>query len=179
MGKIEKFLTLEMLLELPEKILSIAKDTKSVYLSLLEEETYGKYYFHDLKKDLSRIFNDFNDTKYSFSLSNAHENITHNYEIQGNKLLNNSSDKVANYVMKKIDSENMAVDIYNKVISLSHKLTYTEAIYFINTFFAKLGEEAISEKIGISRTYLQKIKKSCLVKMYFEFEKYIEKRTKL
>ena len=163
----EKFLTLDMLLNLPEKVLDITKNPNNYYITMIDTATCVKYYYTNLKKDLLNLFKKFNETKYSFNSYNI-KNIT-NYEITENKKLKNVNNKVEKFIENKIESENLTLEIYNRVCTLSQKLTFNEAIYFVNTFFARLSEEAISEKIGISRTYLQRIKKSCLVKMFFEF----------
>ena len=165
----EKFLTLDMFLNLPDKILNVAKSPNSNYLSLLDENTCNKYFYVGLRKDLLNIINKFNEQKYSFSINDKNIISSSSLELKENKFTKNYSDRVFIFVQQKIESEKLTLNIYNKIISLSYKLTFAEAIYFINSFFAKIGEEAISEKLGISRTYLQKIKKSCLVKMYFEF----------
>ena len=44
-------LTLELYIELPSKILSIAKE-RNDYIDLLSEEVYSIYYYTDLRKDL-------------------------------------------------------------------------------------------------------------------------------
>ena len=57
---------------------------------------------------------------------------------------------------------------------LSLKLTSDEAIYLINTFLAHKSEDDIAEMIGVSKSYLQKIKKSCIVKMWIDLKKFCE-----
>lgn len=165
----EKFLTLEMLLDLPEKVLTIANNSSNIYISMLDKKTCDEYYYSELRKNLMEFFKSFNEIKYSFSEAAIDINYTSNYNITENKKVANINSKVENYVSKKIKKEKFALDIYNRVCSLSKKLTFNEAIYFVNTFFAGTSEENISEELGISRTYLQRIKKSCLVKLYFEF----------
>lgn len=162
---VKENLTLEMLLYLPDKIINMSNNS---YISLLEKETYEYHYYSGLRNDLLKIFNKFNDVKYSLSYDDGFS-ITGNYEFTENQKQLNNIDSVSNYVEKRLGLEGYALKVYKKIISLSRKLTKGEAIYFVNTFFAKKSEEYISERLEISRTYLQKIKKSCLVKTYLEF----------
>lgn len=170
---VKENLTLEMLLELPDKIINMSNNS---YISLLEKETYDYYYYSGLRNDLLKIFNRFNDIKYSLSYDNHGFNVTGNYEFTENQKQLNNFDSVSNYVEKRLGLENYALKVYKKIINLSRKLTNSEAIYFVNTFFAKKSEEYTSERLEISRTYLQKIKKSCLVKTYLEFYDMIKRK---
>ena len=78
---------------------------------------------------------------------------------------NNKTDKVSNYVSKKIEKEKYALETYNSIINLSLKLTYQEAVYFVNCFFGKKTDEYITELLGVSKNQFLKIRKSCLVKL--------------
>lgn len=154
MEKEQKFLTFEILHQLPDEILNVASDPKNSYLALLEESTYKQYYYPGLRTDLLNIIKEFNDIKYSYSANSSSIRCISTYEIRENMFLSNANDKIGNFIAQKVDSEILAVNTYNRILSLACKLTF---------------EEATSEKIGFSRTFLQKVKKSCLVKMYFEF----------
>lgn len=162
---VKETLNLKTLLELPNKVLNMPNNP---YINLLEKNTYEHYYYAELRQDLLKIFNKFNDIKYSLSYDDG-LNITSNYEFRENQVKINDADNVSIYVEKRIRLEDYALKVYKKIINLSYKLTNSEAIYFVNTFFVRKSEEYISEKLEISRTYLQKIKKSCLAKMYLEF----------
>lgn len=82
---------------------------------------------------------------------------------------NSINDPVSQYVEKNIDLNIWTRDFYNMILTLSTKLTFNEAIYLVDTFFDERAEEQISEKLQICRKSLQKIKKSCLVKIKIEF----------
>ena len=77
-------------------------------------------------------------------------------------------------IERKVDKQLLMTDIYNSIIKVSYKLSNSEVIYLINTFLTHKSEESISEILGISKTYLQKIKKSCLVKMWTDLQQYCE-----
>lgn len=163
-------LTLNMLLDLPHDVLKISNKIDS-YLDLLSDDICREYYYTDLKKDLIKYFNKFKDVKYKYKYcENFNLKSNSNYEVEGVFGNNIISDKVGNYVAKNIDLEIWTLDFYNNVVSIAHKLTYQEAIYFVDTFFANKTEEQISEKLSICRKTLQKIKKSCLVKILLEFD---------
>ena len=70
----------------------------------------------------------------------------------------------------------LTTDIYNKILKLSYKLTVSEGDYLINTFIHHISEEKIAGIIGISKTYLQKIKKSCIIKMWVDLQIYCDKQ---
>lgn len=161
----EKKLTMEMLLELPSKIIKTSESPNNTFLNLLGESICEKYYYRDLKKDLKKFFDHFNDMKYSLDIA-IEEKIkyTSSYSYNESKKVQNSSDVISNLIEKEIDNEIFIHDVYNRIINLSSKFTYNEAIYFVDAFFSKKTDEHISEILGISRNTLQKIRKSCLVK---------------
>ena len=101
------------------------------------------------------------DSKISLPSINVNKIVTSN---------KSQTDMVSKFVIDKIDREKWSRDFYNCLINLSYKLTFNEAFYIVNTYFGKMTEEVISENLDISRNTLQKIKRSSLVKMYFEFK---------
>lgn len=85
---------------------------------------------------------------------------------------NSINDKVGNYVEKKIDLNIWSKDLYNILIHLSEKLTFQETMNLIATFFEDITEDDVCEKLDVCRKSLYKIKKSCLVKIKLELDKY-------
>lgn len=163
-------LSLEKFLELPEKIINTSLQNPD-YLDLLSDSTCNMFYYKELKKDLSLIFDKFNDTKFLYTYSKElNTKTTSSYGLRLGSFSNNIVDEIGNLVGKSIDNEIWASSIYNNIVSLSHKLTYKEAIYLVETFLSNKTEEQISEKLSICRKSLQKIKKSCLVKIYMELK---------
>lgn len=162
-------LNLEKLLELPNKVINISESEQNKYLDLLSQNTCNKYYYTDLKSDLKEYFRKFNDLKFVYSMPKEMPLSASSYELKENKFVQNATDKILNYIANKVDGETFAVDTYNCVISLAYKLTKKEAIYFVYSFFADETDDYICESLQISRNGLQKIRKSCLVKMFLEF----------
>ena len=168
-----KELSLEMLLDLPNKILNTSCDN-AVYLDLLSENIVNMYFYSNLRKDLEKVFDKFKDYKYLYS-TNQNYSLTSSMSNLERVTVNSSkiSDKVSSYVMKNVDLDIWANDFYNSLLRISNKLSYNEAIYFVDTFFCGKTEEFISEKLLICKASLQKIKKSCLVKVYMELNRFM------
>lgn len=157
----------KQLFDLPNEILRITENAK--YNDLLSENICNIYYYPNLKKELSYFITKYNDLKYFYEYSNMY-NITNHISFENISPLKGRSDKVSNFVAKNIDMQRYIEKIYYKFINLAHKLSVFESIYIVDTFFSNKTEEEISEKIGICRQTLQKIKKSSLVKLYLEFQ---------
>ncbi len=171
----EKSITLKMLKSLPKRLLENMELTKNEnHLKMLSKQIIQEYYYPDLRNDLADIFEDFNDSKYYFSNVTQNYQLTPKYELLISNCSNSITDKVASLVEKNLTKQSWTVNFYNKINSLICKLTYKEGIYFIRAFLFYESDESISKELAISRNYLQKIKKSCLVKMYLEFKTYVD-----
>lgn len=99
------------------------------------------------------------------------------YDIISNKesfTQRSTTSQIENAVQRYIDKQMLTTDIYYSIMKVSYKLTNDEVVYLINTFLIHKSEEDIAEIIGISRTHLQKIKKSCIVKMWVDLKQYCE-----
>ena len=60
-------LTIEKLLELPNKVLEIGlRNEENKGINLLSTKTCELYYYTNLKKDLKNYLDPFNDSKYSY-----------------------------------------------------------------------------------------------------------------
>lgn len=163
----EEELDLNTLLELPNDIIKISLNY-SDYINLISEECCQCYNTKELKQIFMSYFKRFNDIKFLYSNQDYCLKSSTVSEINIKSRKNN--DPTANYVDKNIDKKIWANDFYKKIVSLSHKLNYQEAVYCVGTFFSNKTEDQISEKLDISRQTLQKIKKSFLVKIALEFE---------
>lgn len=155
--------------ELPSTMLSNSKNVK--YLQLLSEKAVNYYYYTDLKKELVSIFKRFKDSKYIIPFSD-------DYSLKSNassleiRNPNSKNDKVGDYVENKIDLSIWSKDFYNILIHLSKELTFQETMYLIATFFDNMTEDEVCDKLEVCRKTLYKIKKSCLVKIKLEFDKF-------
>lgn len=162
----EDTLNFQILSNLPSEVIKMAKNNE--FLTLLNEPLISKYYDANLRKELKALFTRFNDIKFFYKVNDS-------YSLKANQIkidkVNGSSlhpNQILNMVGRKIDEEQFVEVMYYRILNLSIKLTYQEALYFIKYFFSDTTEEEISEILAISRTNLQKIKKSCLVKVYLE-----------
>ncbi len=158
----------QILSDLPSEVIKVAKENE--FLALLNDSLISKYYYVELKNDLKKLFSKFKDLKYLCRIDET-------YSLQSNQLRIDkvgktplNPNKLLNIVGKKIDDEQFIKTMYHCILNISTKLTYQEAMYFIQCFFCDTTEESISEILSISRTKLQKIKKSCLVKIYLEVD---------
>ena len=161
--------TLDMILELPKKILEKAEQYGD-YSELLPKEVYEKYDLVEVRSDVSRIFKHFNVIKYLYSYSSEEYNIkiTPTYEPREGTISNKISDSVGDMVTKKVDNQIWIVKFYNSIMNVALKMTDKEAFYIVCTYFANKSEEYVSDRLGICRNTLQKIKKSSLVKTWVE-----------
>lgn len=103
--------------------------------------------------------------------------LTPNYSPRPEAFLRNINESnVEKVIQKKYDKLIDATSMYYSIMKLGYKFTNSEKVYFINTFLRSkpMSEDKISDLLNISRTYLQKIKASCIVKSWIELEKYVK-----
>ena len=164
-------LTLDKILDLPFEVLKKA-DKYNEYSQLLEKDFYEKYDVIQIKDEITSKFNRFKTAKFTCNLSAANSNIkvTPNYQYREGTSSNKISDPVGDLVRDFVDNQIWFVKFYDCVCNLASKLTIEEAEYFVDTFFSNRTEDFISEKLAISKGTLQKIKKSCLMKTWIEFQ---------
>lgn len=164
--------TLNQLLNVGDTISDNANTNNKVN-QLLDEYVCNQYDSANIKSELLKLFATFKSARYLYDFP-VEENIkiNPNYELREGFTQRSTSSQVENAVARYVDKQLLTTDIYNSIIKVSYKLTGDEVVYLINTFLTHKAEESIAEIIGISKTYLQKIKKSCLVKMWVELEKY-------
>ena len=142
---------------------------------LLSETFFNQHDIIVEKEKLKFLFAKFKASKYLYDFP-VEDSITYNssYGLQERFTQRLTVSKVENAVESNLDKKILTTDIYNKILKLSYKLTVSEGDYLINTFIHHISEEKIAEIIGISKTYLQKIKKSCIIKMWVELQIYCD-----
>lgn len=164
--------TLDQLLNVRNSITMNASE-QAEHNELLEEFVYNQYDILDKKKKLQDLFYKFKSARYLYDFPVEEDiKISSNYELRESFNQRTTTSQVENAVERYIDKQLLTTDIYNSLMKVSYKLTSDEAIYLINTFMTHKSEEDIADLIGISKTYLQKIKKSCIVKMWVDLSKY-------
>lgn len=175
----EDILTLDKIFSLPNTILHNS-ELLNEYTKMLDEDYYNKFNIVEIKLDLDQFFKKFNNLKYTYRYNISTGNkIISNYDF--GSVINSyiKSDKTAVLACNIIDSTALLNEISNAMINLSNKLTIEEAVYFVNEFFGNLSETKIADNLRICRNTLQKIKKSCLVKTWFELKPYLDELEKL
>ena len=140
---------------------------------LISKEQCDKYDTKDLKDKVEQRFKMFKDAKYIYKYPEEkyYTSITSDYTARE---IVPSMDKNSKH-SRKIDtiSDNqlwVAKLYYSLMDTITTKLTKQEAVYLIDSFFKNLGEEDIADKLSICKVTLQRIKKSCLVKVWVEME---------
>lgn len=164
--------TLNQLLNVSDMIKGNA-DANSKVNQLLDEYICHQYDTIYIKDELLKLFAEFKSARYLYDFP-VEENvsISPTYEVHEGFTQRSTASQVENAVSRYVDKQLHTTDVYHSLIKVSYKLTNDEVVYMTNTFFTHKAEESIAEIIGISKTYLQKIKKSCLVKLWVELEKY-------
>ncbi len=168
----DNIVTLNQLLNIGELISNNATANSKVN-QLLDEYVCNQYDHSYIKQELLKLFATFKSARYLYDFP-VEENIkmSPNYELREGFTQRSTTSQVENAITRYIDKQILTTDIYYSIIKASYKLTDAEVVYLQNTFLTHKSEEDISELVGISKTYLQKIKKSCLIKLWVELEKY-------
>ncbi len=144
--------------------------------TLLDDYVVKKFNVLDERRILLMLFADFKSARYLYDFPvDTNISITPTYEEKVGSTQRKVVSQVENAIEKYVDRQLLTTDIYSSILKVSFKLTEEEVVYLINTFLVYKSEEDIAEIIGVSKAYLQKIKKSCIVKMWVELEKYCEK----
>lgn len=165
----EEEVSLEKYLLLPTVIINKTSLLNNI-VNLLSESFIDQFYYSDLRKDLLKYFEKYNDSLIYFNSRNYQNSFSSN--IFGIELIQSNlvSDKVSKNTKEKVDAQIWINDFYTTILDLSSKLTNQEAIYVVRSLFLGLSEENICEELSTSRNCLQKIKKSALVKLKITFE---------
>ncbi len=167
-------ITLDKLLCIDSDLLEITKKYENQNY-LLNDMDCSYYNINNVKSQLKTLFLKFKSAKYlnKFPIEN-NISLTSTYDIKLSASQKSTISQVDNAVTNYLDKQIWVSEVYDSLLILASKLTKSEAGYLIYTFLSYKSEETIAEKLGICKTSLQKIKKSCLVKMYVELENYIE-----
>lgn len=167
--------TLEQLLNISKSISNYVEQNK-MYNILLDENICNNYDIIEIKKKLQSLFTSFKSARYLYEFPvECSISISANYDEKlGSFTQRNNVSKIEQAIQKYTDKQLHTTNVYNTIMILSLKLTGDESIYLINTFLAHKSEDDIAEMIGVSKSYLQKIKKSCIVKMWIDLKKFCE-----
>lgn len=160
-------LTLNDILELPRLVLETSKKYEE-YSELLTDSVVNHYYYSNMRKDLNVFFEKFKEIKYSYHFSfSYYSKVSYEEKVTQSSF---NRDPIGNQICNQMDDYLWIENFYQVLLMLSTKLSKQEAVYLVDSFFGHRAESFISDKLGISRMTLQKVKRSCLVKMYLEFQ---------
>lgn len=170
----DNVVTLNQLLNISNTIKDNSSTNKQ-FNEILDAYVCNQYDIVDIKDRLDKLFSSFKSARYlyDFPLEDS-VNISPNYDYKERFTQRSTESKVENAIQRYIDRQIEITNIYYSLMKVSYKLTGDEVIYLENTFLTRRSEEDVAELIGISRTYLQKIKKSCLVKMWVDLKQYCD-----
>lgn len=137
---------------------------------LLDVSICKKYDFKLCKKRLTAIMDNYKE--YLCEELNLYPpTITSSYQVRySQQPKNNSTDKVGNYVAKKLDLEVKANELFEDISNMiDTRLTPDERIYFVESFINGTPEIQICEQLQIYRNSLTRIKESAIIKasLYF------------
>lgn len=169
-----EIISLDKLFSMPNEILNITKKNENLN-DLLAIQDYQNYDVIQIKQKLQLLFKKFQAAKYlnKFPIE-AIKNSSFVYDVCNAQKQNTKTSHIENAVQNHTDKEIWVTLFYNNIMILANKLTKEEAVYFINTFLLHKTEEKIAESLEICKTSLQKIKKSCLVKVWIELKDFLE-----
>lgn len=142
--------------------------------TLLSLRIVEQYNYAESKKEIDKMMLKFEKNRYRYS-ELPQPTITPNYEVKYEMFTNTFTDKVGNYVATKLDKFKDITVFYNKLSNIINSMTYTEKIYFIDSYFRKKSESVICEKLTMSSSSLARVKVSCIIKVALAFDKAVEK----
>ena len=166
----DNVLTLDMILDLPNQLLNQTEKFET-YIDVLSKETCEKHNVREYRLYVEKKF----DQYFEATVINRFPvgtviHISPLYELREYDVQKGISNPTELAALKLVKNSNYAEKFYNSMIVLSTKLTKQEIIYLVKTFFEKEKEDFICSILRIGKTKLQYIKKSCIIKMYFELK---------
>jgi len=165
-------LTYNELLNFPDEFL---KESSKYYevSELISKSECDKYDTKELREKVEARFKKFKDAKYIYKYPNEkyYQPITPNYQIRESMTTRNISNSRTGKIDSIMDKQVWVTKLYYSLMdTVTTKLTKQEAVYLIDSFFKNVSEEIIADKLSVCKQTLQKIKKSCLVKVWIEME---------
>lgn len=163
-------LSLKQIVKLPSVIMRNASYYES-YTDQLQDDICSQYSVPEMTLIINSLFKKFRNCKYvcRFSIEDT-ISITPSYEEKIGFIPKKISNKTEDAILGYLNNKHFVARFYDSLVDLSKKITKREAVYLVGAFFNGKSEEKIAEMIGISKTSLQPIKKSCLVKMIIQFK---------
>lgn len=158
----------EKIIGLPKQILEISKQYTKLN-DLLTKDISDNYDVKMIKPKIEAKIYKYKSLKAICSIVPT-QKVTTNYEVNGGIRSNNISSKVDNQVTKEVDAAIWLNDFAEVMLRSAVNLTLDEATYIVNSLFYREKESNIAEELAICKQTLQKIKKSALVKIYYNLQ---------
>ena len=165
-------LTYEKLLDFPNSFKKQAEKYQWM-TEVLSKAELDKYNIRELKANVDKRMQKFKDAKYIYQYPNEKYNcpITTNYQPREVMAPRNLESQQSRIITREVDKTIWINQLYYSLMEkVTTKLTIEETVYLIDSYFKKFSEESIADNLSICKKTLQKIKKSCLIKVWVEME---------
>lgn len=140
---------------------------------LLRKSTLKQYNINECKERLNEILTEYIRVKYTYSNIRKqgegfyNSSTTANYNLIMSNI--NYRDRIGDKIGFKIDNEIEAEKIQNDIEILYNKFTEKERDYFDYVLLKGDPQRLIEEKYMISKSGLEPIKQSCIIKSAMHF----------
>ena len=144
-------------------------DVNAFKKPLLDNAFIIKFDFDKSKVCVDNLMDKVEEWRYAY-INLIPPKITSSYEVRYEKLNFAPTDKVWDFVEKKIDMEIKIDKIYQKLKRILDNLNVLELDYFDMTYYQKISDAKIGNRLGIGHTQLAHIKKSFILKIALGLE---------
>lgn len=144
---------------------------------LLKNSYIELFNFAETKKNIDIFMDQIEEWKY-MCINILPPKITQNYDIKYEKFISNVSDKVGNYVQQKLDLEQKVIETYDKLAQILSRLNYSELDYFNMSYYHRLSDEIIANRLNVGESYIAHIKRSCIIKIALGLNKAVKTTNK-
>ncbi len=158
----------KILTDLPKQIIEIAKQYTKLN-DLLTKDISDMYEVKFIKPKIEEKIFKYKSFKALCSIAPT-QKVTVNYDANSGIKTNCQGSKVENQAIKQLDSIIWLNDFTDAMLQSAVNLTLDEATYIVYSFFYHEKESNIAEDLAICKQTLQKIKKSALVKIYYNLQ---------
>ena len=145
------------------------QESQKLYYALTKEMT-EKYNFTQTKENVEDLISEYKTAKFEYLVSdNVLSRITSSYQKKYEQRNIQLNDKLGTNIGKKIDSKNEIEYFENIFTPLFEMMSANERKYYSLGLINNNSEQFIAEALGISKTGLQPIKQTCILKIALAF----------
>lgn len=131
---------------------------------ILKNSYIELFNFSETKKNMDEFMDQIEEWKY-MCLNLQPPKITQSYEIRYESYVPMTSDKVGSFVQKKLDLEQRVNETYQLLTEALSRLNIRELDYFNMSYYHRLPDDIIGERIHVGETMVAHIKRSCIIKI--------------